>query len=213
MANGVWHTGYRIKIELTYADLGHRDRPGLLDEITLPMQQRDRELLQCLQHHDTGICRAEEEGRCSPWMTIRRCTVDGTTTLVAAHLPVRSKPTAEESDKHKALKERVARAAQRHGLSAEIEARNGDGRVRSDVLVTGGAARIGWQAQYSPITASTVRRRSAAAVERGIMPLWVTNSDRAALIDRAPWVRVDDWSWREIASERVMFVRGGVRHL
>lgn len=45
------------------------------------------------------------------------------------------------------------------------------------------------------------------------MPLWVTNSDRAALIDRAPWVRVDDWSWREIASERVMFVRGGVRHL
>ena len=212
MANGVWHTGYHIKIELTHADLGHPDRPGLLDEITLPIEQRDRELLQCLQHHDTGICRAEEEDR-SPWMTIRRRTIDGSTTLVAAHLPVRTKPTAEESDKHKALKERIARAAQRHDLSAQIEARSTDGRVRNDVLVTGGAAQIGWEAQYSPITASTVRRRSAAAVERGIMPLWVTNNDRAALIDRAPWARVDDWSWREILSERAMLVRGGVRHL
>ncbi|MFJ9323804.1 hypothetical protein [Streptomyces globisporus] len=76
MANGVWHTGYHIKIELTHADLGHPDRPDLLDEITLPIEQRDRELLQCPQHHGTGICRAEEEDR-SPWMTIRRRTVDG----------------------------------------------------------------------------------------------------------------------------------------
>jgi hypothetical protein len=135
MTNGVWHTGYRIKIELTHADLGHPDRPDLLDEITVPIEQRDRELLQCLQHHATGVCRAEEEDR-SPWMTIRRRTVDGVTTLVAAHLPVRSRPTAEESDKHKALKERITR-----------------------------------------------------------------------------WVRVDDWSWREIASPRAMLVRGGVRHL
>ncbi|MFB7632733.1 hypothetical protein ACFC0M_17570 [Streptomyces sp. NPDC056149] len=72
-------------------------------------------------------------------MTIRRRTVDGVTTLVAAHLPVRTKPTAEESDKHKALKERIARTSQRHGLPAQIEARSADGKVRSDVLVTGDA--------------------------------------------------------------------------
>ncbi|MGW4040609.1 competence protein CoiA family protein [Streptomyces sp. NPDC004778] len=212
MANGVWHTGYHIKIELTHADLGHPDRPELLDEITLPIEQRDRELLQCLQHHGTGICRAEEEDR-SPWMTIRRRTVDGVTTLVAAHLPVRTKPTADESDKHKALKERIARAAHLHGLSAQIEARSRDGKIRNDVLVSGSAGHIGWEAQYSPITASTVRRRSTAAANRGIMPLWVTNDDRAALIDRAPWVRVDDLPWRAIASDRAMLVRGGVRHL
>lgn len=169
MANGVWSTGYRIKIELTYADLGHRDRPGLLDEITLPMQQRDRELLQCLQHHDTGICRAEEEGR-SPWMTIRRRTVGGTTTLVAAHLPVRSKPTAEESDKHKALKERVARAAQRHGLSAEIEARNGDGRVRSDVLVTG--------ARRRSVGRRSIRRLPHRRCDGGLRQPWSGGSCR-----------------------------------
>ncbi|QNE74435.1 hypothetical protein [Streptomyces finlayi] len=212
MANGVWHTGYHLKIELTHADLGHPDRPGLFDEITLPIEQRDRELLQCLQHHGTGICQAEEEDR-SPWMTIRRRIVDGVTTLVAAHLPVRNKPTADESDKHKALKERIARAAHRHGLSAQIEARSTDGKVRNDVLVSGSAGRVGWEAQYSPITASTVRRRSTAAADREIMPLWVTNDDRAALIDRAPWVRVDDWPWRDIASARTMLVRGGIRHL
>ncbi|MFB7632732.1 hypothetical protein ACFC0M_17565 [Streptomyces sp. NPDC056149] len=60
MANGVWHAGYQIEIELARADLGHEDLSGLLDEITTPIERRDREPLQCLQHHDTGICRAEE---------------------------------------------------------------------------------------------------------------------------------------------------------
>ncbi|MFH8573778.1 hypothetical protein [Streptomyces sp. NPDC017993] len=212
MANGVFHTGYGIKIELTHADLGHPDRPELLSEITRPIDQRDRELLQCLEHHRRGVCKAEDEDR-SPWMAIRRRTVDGRTILVAAHLPVRQRPTAEESAKHKAMKERIARAADRHGLTAEVEARSTDGKVRNDVLVTGGAERIGWEAQYSPITASTVRRRSQAAADLGIVPLWVTNSDRAALINRAPWARVDDFSWKEISSPRSMLVRGGVRHL
>ncbi|QIY53449.1 hypothetical protein HEP86_01675 [Streptomyces sp. RPA4-5] len=212
MANGVFHTGYGIEIELTHADLGHPDLPGLFDEITQPIDQRDRELLQCLEHHKRGVCKAEDEDR-SPWMAIRRRTVDGRTTLVAAHLPVRQRPTAEESDKHKAMKERIARAADRHGLTAEVEARSTDGRVRNDVLVTGDAERIGWEAQYSPITAATVRRRSQAAADLGILPLWITNSDRAALINRAPWARVDDFSWKDIASPRTMLVRGGVRHL
>ncbi|MEJ8652633.1 hypothetical protein WKI65_32330 [Streptomyces sp. MS1.AVA.3] len=212
MANGVFHTGYGIKIELTHADLGHPDRPELLKEITQPVDQRDRELLECLEHHKRGVCRAEDEDR-SPWMAIRRRTVDGRTTLLAAHLPVRQRPTAEESDKHKAMKERIARAADRHGLTAEVEARSTDGRVRNDILGTGHAERIGWEAQYSPITASTVRRRSQVAADLGILPLWVTNSDRAALINRAPWARVDDFSSKDIASPRTMLVRGGVRHL
>ncbi|MFD8444883.1 hypothetical protein ACFV11_20170 [Streptomyces globisporus] len=212
MANGVFHTGYRIKIELTHPDLGHPDRPGLLDEITQPIDKRERELLQCLQHYELGRCQAEDHDR-SPWMAIRRRTAGGRTTLVAAHLPVRHQPTAEESDKHKAMKERIARAAERNGLSARVEARSPDGRVRTDVLVTGKAGAIGWEAQYAPITASTVRRRSQAAAAHGIIPLWLTNSDRAALIDRAPWAAVNDVPWQAIASRQAMLVRAGVRHL
>jgi hypothetical protein len=212
MANGVFHTGYQIIVKLAEEDLGNPGRPDLLEEITQPINKRDRHLLQCLEHHQNGVCQAEEDDR-SPWMAIRRRTVDGRTTLVAAHLPVRHTPTQEESDKHKAMKERIARAAERHGLSAEPEARTHDGRVRSDVLVTGPAGRIGWEAQYSPITATTVRRHSQAAAEHGITPLWATDNDSAALIDRAPWALVDDVSWRRIMSRNALLVRAGVRHL
>ncbi|MCT7351289.1 hypothetical protein N4P33_03775 [Streptomyces sp. 15-116A] len=50
-------------------------------------------------------------------------------------------------------------------------------------------------------------------MEAGITPLWVTDSDQAALINRAPWAMVDDLPWQEIASRSRMLVRGGVRHL
>ncbi|MFJ5927629.1 hypothetical protein ACIQF6_34040 [Kitasatospora sp. NPDC092948] len=212
MANGVYHTAYGIEINLTMPDLGHPDRPGLLREITTPIDRRERELLECLEHHREGFCQSEEDGR-SPWMAIRRRTIDDVTTWVAAHLPVRGIPTPEESDKHKAMKERIARVAEKHGLRAEVEARATDGRIRTDVLVTGDAGRIGWEAQYSPISAETVRRRSRTAAEHEIVPLWVTNSAESAVIERAPWARVDDFSWKEIASTTAMIVRGGVRHL
>ncbi|MGW4808742.1 competence protein CoiA family protein [Kitasatospora sp. NPDC004272] len=212
MANGVYHTAYDIEINLTKPDLGCPGFPELLREITAPIDQRERELLQCLEHHREGVCQSEEDGR-SPWMTIRRRTVDNVTTWVAAHLPVRGVPTPDESDKHKAMKERIARVAEQHGLRAEVEARATDGRIRTDVLVTGEAGRIGWEAQYSPISAETVRRRSRAAADHEIVPLWVTNSTASAVIERAPWARVDDFSWKEIASATAMIVRGGVRHL
>ncbi|MDX3763907.1 hypothetical protein [Streptomyces sp. AK02-04a] len=81
------------------------------------------------------------------------------------------------------------------------------------VLVTGAAARVGWEAQFSPVTANTVRRRAARARERNIAPLWVTADSSSALIDRAPWIRVDDVPWQRIVSPLALLVRGGVRHL
>jgi hypothetical protein len=44
---------------------------------------------------------------------------------------------------HKAMKERIARTASRHGLDVQTEARSADGRVITDVLVTGDGGRIG----------------------------------------------------------------------
>jgi competence CoiA-like predicted nuclease len=78
------------------------------------------------------------------------------------------------------MKERIARAAEQHGLSAEVQARTPHGKVRTDVLVSGPAGRIGWEAQYSPVTATTVQRRSQAAADHDITPLWVTKSGSAA---------------------------------
>ncbi|MFC9615885.1 hypothetical protein [Streptomyces sp. NPDC056938] len=131
-------------------------------------------------------------------------------TWAAAYLPLTHVATPQESDRHKALKERIARTAARHGTDVQTEARSEDGRVITDVLVTG--AGIGWEARYSPISASTVRRCSAKARARNIAPLWVTADAPSALIDRAPCARVDDVPWQPIVSPLALIVRGGVRH-
>ncbi|SCK09503.1 hypothetical protein [Streptomyces sp. WMMB 322] len=213
MAKGVFHTGYEIEINLTRQDLGHPDRPDLLLEITQPVDQRPRDLLQCLKDR-------EGQGRCqcaladkTPWMFIRRQRVGGKVVWTAAHLPITHTATPVESEKHKAMKERIARIASVHGLDVQTEARSADGRVVTDVLVTGAGASVGWEAQYSPISAGTVWRRSARARENQIRPLWVTADDSSAVIDRAPWARVDNVPWQRIASPLAMIIRGGVRHL
>ncbi|WP_405969125.1 hypothetical protein OG496_00980 [Streptomyces sp. NBC_00988] len=212
MASGVIHTGYGIKINLTREDLNHPGHKGLLEEITQPVGQRPRNLLQCVTDYEGGQCQCALDGK-SPWMFVRRQRNNGRATWVAAHLPLTHAATPQESDKHKAMKERIARTAARHGLDVQTEARSEDGRVITDVLVTGAGARVGWEAQYSPITANTVRRRSAKARERNIAPLWVTADGTSALIDRAPWTRVDDVPWKRIVSPLALLIRGGVRHL
>ncbi|MEU3411309.1 hypothetical protein ABZ760_08555 [Streptomyces sp. NPDC006658] len=190
VAKGVHHARYDIEINLTREDLGNPDYKGLPEEITQPVGQRPRDLLQCLTDRRGGQCHALD-GK-SPWMFVRRQRREGRVTWVAAHLPLSHVATPQETARHKAMKERIARTASRHGLDAQTEARSEDGRVITDVLVTGAAARVGWEAQFSPITANTVRRRAARARERNIAPLCVTADSSSALIDRAPWIRVDD---------------------
>ncbi|WP_407288847.1 hypothetical protein [Streptomyces sp. BP-8] len=212
MANGVFHTKYGIEINLTHEDLGHEDRPGLLAEITRSVGERPRDLLQCLQDYKGGSCGCAQADK-SSWMFVRRQRRDGRLTLVAAHLPMTHVATPQESDRHKAMKERIARTASRHGLDVQVEVRSTDRRIVTDVLISGPAARVGWEAQYSPISASTAHRRSAHARANGIAPLWITGDPASALIDRAPWARVDDVPWQRIVSPLAMIVRGGVRHL
>lgn len=213
MANGVFHTGYGITVELSKGDLGQPDRHGLLEEILTPVGQRERTLLQCLTDHRGGNCQCALADK-SPWMFIRRQRLGSKIVLVAAHLPVTHVATPEESDKRKAMKERIARAASRHGLEADVGIRMAGGRAVTDVLVTGpGGQKVGWQAQYSPVSPTTVRRKSAAAREGGVTPAWVTSDEGAAVIDRAPWARVDDVPWQDIASRLALVIRGGVRHL
>jgi len=119
-----------------------------------------------------------------------------------------------ESPKHKALKERIATAAERAGFTVVIEDQASHGKRRTDVLVHGaGGLRLGCEAQLSRITAQTVRRRSEIAVGDGITPLWTTNDPKASLIDQAPWARINDMPWQAISTGRELLVRGGVREL
>ncbi|MFI0937256.1 hypothetical protein [Streptomyces sp. NPDC021020] len=213
MANGVWHTRYGIEINLSLPDLGHPNRPDLLREISANVAERDPQLLECLAHHEGRQCLSEAGGK-SPWMFIRRGRVGGRRPLVASHMPVTHKATPAESEQHKATKERVVDAAVGYGLEAEAEVCTANRRSISDAVVTGpDGLRIGWEIQYHHLSPSSVHRRSVIAVDQGITPLWVAKDRTASLIDRAPWVRVDDMPWKEIAGGKEMLIRGGYRHL
>ncbi|WUH92635.1 hypothetical protein OG900_22680 [Streptomyces sp. NBC_00433] len=213
MANGVWHTRHGIEINLSLPDLGHPNRPDLLREITANIAERDPRLLECLAHHDGRQCLSEAGGK-SPWMFIRRGRIGGRRPLVASHLPVTHKATPAESEQHKATKERVVDTAIGYGLEAEAEVSMANRRSVSDAVVTGpDGLRIGWEIQYHHLSPSSVHRRSVNAVDQGITPLWVAKDRTASLIDRAPWVRVDDMLWRDIAGGKEMLIRGGYRHL
>lgn len=213
MANGVWHTGHRVEINLSLPDLGHPGRPDLLREITARVADRDPQMLECLAHHDGRECLSETGGK-SPWMFIRRGRVGGRRPLVASHLPITHKATPAEGEQHKATKERIVETASRYGLDAEAEVPTANRRSISDALVTGpGGIRIGWEIQYHHLSPSSVHRRSVNAVQHDITPLWVAKDRTASLIDRAPWARVDDMPWREIAGGKEMVIRGGYRYL
>lgn len=213
MANGVWHTGYGIEINLSLPDLGYPERPELLREITMSSTERNPRLLECLAHHDGRECLSESGGK-SPWMFVRRGRSGGSRPLVASHLPVTHKATPAESEQHKATKERIVATASRYGLNAGTEVSTANRRSISDAIVTGpGGIRVGWEIQYHHLGPSGVHRRSVNAVEQGITPLWVAKDRTASLIDRAPWARVDDMPWKDIAGGKEMVIRGGYRYL
>lgn len=209
----MWHTRYGIEINLSLPDLGYPGRPDLLREITASVAERDPRLLECLAHHRGEKCLSESGGK-SPWMFVRRGRVGGSRPLVASHLPVTHKETPAESAQHKATKDRVVDTAIEFGLEAESEVATANRRSISDAIVTGpDGLRIGWEIQYHHLSPSSVHRRSANAVDHGITPLWVAKDRTASLIDRAPWVRVDDMPWKDIADGKEMLIRGGYRHL
>jgi hypothetical protein len=132
----------------------------------------------------------------------------------AAHLRHGESQWAPESDEHKALKERIARAATTAGFTATIEARAPHGHRRTDVLVQGNDVLLGCEPQLSPISVSSVRRRSEIAYDDGITPLWTTNDRAATVIDQAPWARIDQMPWRLYLKPNLeMPVRGGIRRL
>lgn len=213
MANGVWHTGYGIEINLSLPDLGYPGRPDLLREITASVADRDPQLLECLAHHEGRECLSESGGK-SPWMFIRRGRFGGRRPLVASHLPITHKATPAESEQHKATKERIVETASRYGLDAEAEVPMANRRSISDALVTGPEGiRIGWEIQYHHLGPSSVHRRSVNAMRHDITPLWVAKDRTASLIDRAPWARVDDMPWKDIAGGKEMVIRGGYRYL
>jgi hypothetical protein len=218
VANGVWHSGLQRILELDKEDLGLGTWPdvaGLIDSLLRPVAERDRELLVCVESSQGRQCKAELSGVKSPHMYVRRHRgPDGVLRLRAVHLPTVHEMTREESDRHKAMKDFLARTAQAAGLEVYVEKASKSRTSRPDVTIIGaGGVSLGCEAQYYNASAGTVLRRSKAHADAGLAANWITHDDRFHLIDRSNWMLTRPVTWREISNAADLVLVGGYRAL
>ncbi|MPY36730.1 hypothetical protein FNH09_37585 [Streptomyces adustus] len=219
MSNGVFHSGLQRILNLDREDLGLGSNwpglPELRDSLLVPVAQRDRELLVCAQKSLGRPCKAEQSGVKSPHMYVRRHRgPDGVQRLRAAHLPTPHEMTPEESDRHKAMKDFLARTGQGAGLEVYVEKTTKNRTSRPDVTIVGaGGLSLACEAQYYNASADTVLRRSKNHAAAGLAANWITHDDRFHLIDRANWMLTRSMTWREISSAADLALIGGFRIL
>ena len=218
MANGVWHSGLQRILELDKEDLGLGTWPnvaGLIESLLRPVAERDRELLVCVESSRGRQCKTELSGVKSPHMYVRRQRgPDGVLRLRAVHLPTVHEMTPEESDRHKAMKDFLARTAQAAGLEVYVEKATKIRTSRPDVTIIGaGGVSLGCEAQYYNASAGTVFRRSKAHADAGLAANWITHDDRFHLIDRSNWMLTRPVTWREISNAADLVLVGGFRAL
>lgn len=205
MTQSIYHTQFGIEVNLSEPDLGHPELPDLWDLMRSDRRPVPERGLQCME------CRAARP-HCPEWMYL----VERDGTRFASHFnpEIADHPTSNESDEHKAYKERVATTAERAGFNAELEDRAADGKRRTDVLVRGADGRsIGWEIQLSYATLASVRKRSRIARQDGITPLWASPDDTREFINRVPWALLPDATFREIKNGKGLLIRGGIRAL
>lgn len=210
MAQTVLYAPKQLRLNLTKADLGHPQLPGLWD--TLRAEEHPRGTFVCTGcEPGMGGCIVTDDGAMFLRMHNR--------TRQAVHYPAfvdRHNMTAAESDLHKALKEYIADSAQHAGFHADVEQTASNYRRRPDVTVHG-ARRLHVEVQVSNIAVSTVTRRDQDDRQANATPLWVSRELAGGRwpewLDRSPWTLLRNLDWRDVVERVDMGVRGGVRRL
>ncbi len=191
-------------LDLRLPDLGRPDLPHLWERLL-----EDRRPVAMRQLMCAGICLAA--GRIE-WMHVYN-RLGG---RVAAHESKEAERLHQtnESDEHKAYKERTVRVAESAGHRAEAEVRSADGKIRTDVLVLGAdGVRTGFEIQRSSISTQTVAKRNKAAIDHGISPAWHTDQRDLSIRNEVPWTRTDNLSPEAITDGRDLLIRSGLRTL
>jgi hypothetical protein len=204
VAYGVHHTRIHEDLNLTREDLGldraEYDVDEIWAEILTPVGERDRNMLKCVAHAHGGECKAEASGVKSPYMSVRKQRgSDGTLRYIAAHLPTGVEATREEKDKHKATKGFIERTCAKAGLEYAVEKTTKTRTRRPDVTVLGdGGLDQGIEAQFWNASPGNVRARSRDHAEAGLCANWITDNDTFHLVDRANYIIIPRYTWRQI---------------
>lgn len=205
MTTSVYHAELGVALNLTEPDLGQPSMPELWEALRAdkrPVPERQLQCMECMQSRP----------HCPEWMFLTERS-DGVRFASHFNRSVKDHPS-NESDQHKAFKERIATAAELGGHAARLEDRAEHGKRRTDVLVRSDSGLlVGWEVQLSPTTAGTARKRARIARGDGITPMWATVNRTRDFINQVPWALTDDMPWKQIADGRELLVRGGVRTL
>lgn len=204
MASSVYHVGLDLELNLTEPDLGYPEIPGLWERLRADRRPVMERQLQCMQ------CR-EARPDCPEWMFLTER--DGIR-FASHHNDAIGDHPSNESDQHKAFKERIARAAELGGFNVEVEDRAAHGRRRTDVLVKGaGDLLVGHEVQLAYASLTSVKKRTKVARNDGITSLWTTVDSKRDFINHVPWAQTDNFPWKYISEGRNLQIRGGVRSL
>lgn len=206
MTYTIYHAELGIYLNLSEPDLGQPEHPFLWEVMRAddrPPLERGLLCPQCLQSRP----------HCPEAMVLVEMP-DGRRFARHHNPSIADHASSNESDKHKAFKERIATAAERSGYTAEVEDRAEDGGRRTDVLVRGDRElAIGWEVQLSYASLDSVRKRTRIAQDAGITPSWMVLDDTQDFVNKVPWTLTNDMSWKQISEGRRLPIRGGVRLL
>ncbi|GAA2484996.1 hypothetical protein GCM10010406_21560 [Streptomyces thermolineatus] len=196
------HTEYG-RLDLRESHLGRPDLPWLWQILLGDKRRVERRQLMCGE-----ACLAM--GR-TEWMRV----YEYKGRRIAAHQSkeAEQRHQSNESDEHKAYKERTVRAAEEGGFRARAETPSSDGKVRSDVLVYGAGLPTAFEIQRSYISDQTISRRTREAADHGLAAAWHTDRHDLAERNEVAWTRTDNLPVEAIRTDAHLKIRGGVRVL
>ena len=161
----------------------------------------------------TLICAACDERSDERFLYLR---VSYGTRQVCQYHPAEVAAASRKSPEHQALQDAICRLAEHCGLTAEQEATDGTRDRRTDVVVSGGTTRVGWEVQLSPIKGNDLHDRINKAVRDGLASSWLSMRSRPAwnrLVKQGPATAIKDMFASEILQTDNPRILGGIKHI
>jgi len=161
----------------------------------------------------TLVCATCDENSDDRYLYLR---ISYSTRRVCRYQPAEVAAANHKSPEHQAVQDTICRLAEHCGLNAEQEVTDGGRDRRTDVVISGGSIRVGWEVQLSPVNASDLHERINKVVSDGLASSWLSMRSRPAwarLVKQGPATAIKDMYASEILQTNDPRILGGIKHI